>query len=75
MVLACFFKEPLEVVRGQSHLALAAARGLCGTLHARAACSLIGVAIIVGCGLLVALLVLLLAGLGSLLSSLDGDIR
>jgi hypothetical protein len=63
------------VVHGQSRLAHAATRGLCGTLHARATHSLIGATIVIGCSLLVALLVPLLVGLGSLLGSLDDDIR
>jgi hypothetical protein len=74
VVRARFFEEPLKVVHGWLHLALAAAHGLYGALHARASCSLIDVAVVVGCGLLAALFVPLLAGLGTLLGTLDGDV-
>jgi hypothetical protein len=74
MVWACFFQEPLEVVHGQSRVALAAACCLCGTLRAGATRSLIGAIIIIGCSLLVSLLAHLLASLGSLPDSVDGDI-
>jgi hypothetical protein len=74
VVRACFFQEPLEVVCGQSRLALGTARCLYSALHARVACSFIGATVVVGCDLLAALLVPLLVGLGSLLDSMDGDI-
>jgi hypothetical protein len=72
MVWVSFFEELLKVVCGQSCLTLAAAHGLCSALCTGAACTLVGAIIIVGCGLLVALLVPLLSGLGALLRTLDG---
>jgi hypothetical protein len=74
MVQACFLEEPLEVVDGWSRLALAAACGPCGALHARATHSLVGASVVIGCGLLAVLLAPLLTGIGSLLGSLEGDI-
>jgi hypothetical protein len=68
-----FGQELLELVHGWSCLALASARGLCGTLRARATCLLVDANIIIGCDLLAALFVPLLAGLGTLLGTLDGD--
>jgi hypothetical protein len=52
VVWACFFQEPLEVVRGQSRLTLGTAHCLYSALHARVACSLIGATVIVSCDLL-----------------------
>jgi hypothetical protein len=60
MVWTCFFEELLKVVPGG---------------RAGAACSLVDAVAIIGCGLLVALFVPLLAGLGTLLGTLDGDAR
>jgi hypothetical protein len=61
------------VVCGWLCLVLTAARGLCGMHCAGAICLLVDAAIIIGGGLLVALLVPLLSGFGTLLSTLDGD--
>jgi hypothetical protein len=66
-------KELLEVVRGWSCLALVAARGLHGVFCTGAACLLVDVIIVVGCGLLTVLFVPFLAGLNTLLGALDGD--
>jgi hypothetical protein len=73
MVWARFFEELLKLVYGRSRLALAAARGLCGMLRARAACSLVDATIAISCGLLVALFAPLLVGLGTRLNTLDGN--
>jgi hypothetical protein len=61
------------VVRGQSCLVLAVARNLRGVFRAGAACLLVDVTIVIGCGLLMALLAPLLAGINTLLGALDGD--
>jgi hypothetical protein len=75
MVQACFLEEPLEVVHGWSRLALAAACGPCGALHAGATNSLVGASVVIGCGLLAVLLAPLLTEIGSLLGSLEGNIE
>jgi hypothetical protein len=73
VIRACFFKELLEVVLRRSCQALAITCGLYGVFSTTAANPLIDVAIDIGCGLLAVLLVPLLAGLGALLGTLDGD--
>jgi hypothetical protein len=55
-------------------LALATAYNLYGTPHARAACLLVDVAVVVGCGLLATLVEPFLATLGALLGILDDDV-
>jgi hypothetical protein len=61
------------VVRGWSCLALVVARGLRDVFHAGTACLLIDVAIVIGCGLLMALFMPLLTSLNALLGILDGN--
>jgi ABC-type uncharacterized transport system YnjBCD ATPase subunit len=61
------------VVRGPSCLVLAVDRSLRGVFRTGAACLLVDVTIVIGCGLLMVLLAPLLAGLNTLLSALDGD--
>jgi hypothetical protein len=56
-------------------LVLAVAYDCCGMFHAGVACLLIDATIVIGCGLLMALFVPLLAGLNALLGALDGDAR
>jgi hypothetical protein len=60
VVQARFSDELLEVVCG-----------LCGTLHARAACSLVDAVVVVGRGILATLFAPLLIGLGTM----NGDTR
>jgi hypothetical protein len=74
MIRAHFLKELLEVVFNMSYLALAIACGLCGVIGTRATHLLIDAAVYVGCGLLAVLLAPLLASLGCLLGTLDGDV-
>jgi hypothetical protein len=73
MIRAHFLKELLEVVFNMSYLALAIACGLCSVIGTGATRLLIDATIDVSCGLLVVLLAPLLASLGCLLSTLDGD--
>jgi hypothetical protein len=61
------------VVRGRPCLALAIAHSLHDVFHTGAACLLVDVTVVVGCGVLTALFVPLLAGLNALLSALDSD--
>jgi hypothetical protein len=71
VIQARFFEELLKVVLKRSCLVLAVTHGLCGMIGTGAIRSLIDAAVAVGCGLLVALIAPLLAGLGALLSTLD----
>jgi hypothetical protein len=61
------------VVLSRSYLAFVVACGLCGIFGTAVARALIDATVDIGCGLLVVLLVPLLASLGALLSTLDGD--
>jgi hypothetical protein len=74
MIWARFFEELLKVVLRRSYLALVVARSLCGMFDAGAARTLVDATINVGCDLLAALLASLLAGLGTLLVTLDSDV-
>jgi hypothetical protein len=74
-VRASLFKELVEVVRGRLCLTLAATYDRRGVLCAGAACLLVDVAKVVDHGLLAALLVPLLAALGTLLDIRDNDVR
>jgi hypothetical protein len=73
VIRACFFEEVFEVVCGRSCPELAAAHGLYDMLCAIAACWLIDATIVFGCGLLASLSYPLLAGLGTLPGTLDGN--
>jgi hypothetical protein len=72
MIQARFLEEFLEVVSGRSCLALVVAHVVFGTGATRL---LVDVTVVVGCGLLTALFLPLLAGLNALLDALDGDAR
>jgi hypothetical protein len=61
------------VVLRQLYLALAVSHNLCGMFSIGATCLLIDAAVTVGCVLLAVLLEPLLAGLSTLLGTLDGD--
>jgi hypothetical protein len=63
------------VIHRRSCLVLAIAHSLYGVIGAGAARSLVDAAVAISCGLLVTLFAPLLAGLGALLSTLDGDAR
>jgi hypothetical protein len=73
-VRASLLKELVEVVHGWLCLTLAAAYDRRGVLRARAAGLLVDVAKVIGHGLLAALLVPLLAALGTLLGIRDSDV-
>jgi hypothetical protein len=70
---ARFFEELLKVVLRQSCLALAISHSLCSVFGARATHPLVNATIVNGCGLLATLFVPLLASLGTLLGTVDGD--
>jgi hypothetical protein len=72
VIQARFFEELLEVVLRRSCLALPVTHGLCSVFSA-GAIRFIDAAIIIGCGLLAALFAPLLAGLGTLLGTVDSD--
>jgi hypothetical protein len=73
VIRACLFEKLLEVVRGQSCLALAVACGICGVHRVGAVYLLIDATVVIDGGLLVALLAPLLSGFGALLSTLDSN--
>jgi hypothetical protein len=74
VIQACFFEELLEVVLSQLYIELAIIHDLCGVFSAGDARLLVDAAIDVDSGLLTVLLAPLLAGLGDLLGTLDGDV-
>jgi hypothetical protein len=77
MVRTSLLKELLKVVHGWSHLMLAAACDGCGTHNAGGTRLIVDAAIVAdrNCGLLMALLVPLLATLGTLPDILEDDTR